>query len=94
MKIAINTCYGGFSLSQKAIDLYNQLSGKEAYYHFDIERNDPFLIQVIEQLGTEANGTSANLHIVEIPEDVKWHIAQYDGSYGSEHVAENHRTWS
>ena len=91
MKIAINTCFGGFGLSQKAIDLYNQLSGKEAYYHFDIERNDPFLIQVIEQLGKEANTIYASLHIVEIPDDVKWHIAEYDGS---EHVAENHRTWS
>ena len=91
MKIAINTCFGGFGLSQKAIDLYNQLSGKEADSHYDIKRADPFLIQVIEQLGKEANGRHANLRIVEIPEDVKWHIAEYDGS---EHVAENHRTWS
>jgi len=28
---------------------------------------------------------------VEIPDDVKWHIHEYDGL---EHVAEDHRTWS
>lgn len=56
----------------------------------DVERDDPILIQVIEELGPAANGDHALLEIVDIPDDVKWEIAEYDGS---EHVAEQHRTW-
>ena len=56
----------------------------------NIERDDPALIQTIEEMGTEANGWCADLGIVEIPDDVEWEIAEYDGN---EHVAEKHRTW-
>ena len=56
---------------------------------WDIERNDPCLVEVVEELGT--NGCYGDLKIVEIPDDVKWHIHEYDGI---EHVAEDHRTWS
>ena len=31
------------------------------------------------------------LTIVDVPDEVKWHIHEYDGL---EHVAEDHRTWS
>jgi len=57
----------------------------------DIERNDPVLIQVIEELGTEADNRYSELKIVEIPDDVEWQIEEYDGL---EWVAEKHRTWS
>ena len=57
----------------------------------DIERNDPILIQVVEEMGIEANGRHAELKVVEIPDDVEWLIEEYDGS---EWVAEQHRTWS
>ena len=33
---------------------------------------------------------NANLKMVEIPDDVEWEIADYDGK---EWVAEKHRTW-
>ncbi len=56
----------------------------------NIERNDPALVQVVEEMGESANGSCANLAVVEIPDDVEWHIHEYDGN---EHVAENHRTW-
>ena len=56
----------------------------------NIERNDPALLQIIEELGEEANGWCSDLGIVEIPDDVDWEIAEYDGN---EHVAEKHRTW-
>lgn len=61
-------------------------------YVFDsmIERDDSILIEVIEELGEKANGKYASLKIVEIPDDVDWYIAEYDGM---EHVAEYHRTW-
>lgn len=57
----------------------------------DIERNDPDLVAVVEQLGDRASGQFSALVVVEIPDDVQWEIAEYDGL---EHVAEKHRTWS
>jgi hypothetical protein len=60
-------------------------------YDMTQDRADPDLIAVIEQMGKEANSWAADIAIVEIPDDVKWHIHEYDGL---EHVAENHRTWS
>lgn len=35
-------------------------------------------------------GRYAELKVVEIPDDVKWTIEEYDGW---EHVAEKHRVW-
>lgn len=56
-----------------------------------IKRDNPLLVQVVEEMGAEANGFCAELKIVEIPFYVKWHIAEYDGV---EWVAEDHQTWS
>ena len=90
MKIVINKCYGGFGLSDKALALYNELASSNIQHTFDIARNDPILIQVVETLGTEANGRFAKLHIVDIPDDVQWQIDEYDGM---ESVEEVHRSW-
>ena len=91
MKIVINKCYGGFGLSDKALALYNELASSNIQYTFDIARNDPILVQVVETLGIEANGRFAKLHIVDIPDDVQWQIDEYDGM---ESVEEVHRSWS
>jgi hypothetical protein len=92
-KIAINTDFGGFGLSDQALQLYKKLTGtpesKDVYY-FDIARNDAALVQVIEQLGDLASDRYSSLKVVEIPDGVEWHIHEYDGM---EHVAEKHRTW-
>lgn len=56
----------------------------------DIKRDDPHLIATVKKLGKRAWGKHAELKIVRIPKDVKWHIAEYDGN---EHVAEDHRIW-
>jgi len=55
-----------------------------------IPRDDKLLVQVVEELGSRASAHMADLEIVEIPDDVKWHIEDYDGA---EWVAEDHRTW-
>jgi hypothetical protein len=60
-------------------------------YDFYDNRADADLIAVIEELGKDSWGWASELAIVEIPDDVKWHIHEYDGL---EHVAEDHRTWS
>jgi len=60
------------------------------FYGGNIPRDDPLLVEVVEELGENANGNFARLEIVEIPDDVDWEIDEYDGQ---EHVAEKHRTW-
>ena len=140
MKVVINACYGGFSLSPKAIQKYAEYAGFKVYAYtntpmmnggpgivrvddpenqnvwiiywlkedigarvtskqlndadwFDdreVDRADPILIRVVEELGEEADGKCAALKVVEIPDDVEYTIAEYDGW---EHVAEAHRTW-
>lgn len=157
MKVVINNCFGGFSLSPKAIKRLAELQGKECYFYegglskpyvrveledlkerslffsaFTIgdadklnellkkqdhwqqmsdaekdawnkqyeeidlpmrpeDRTDKLLIQVVEELGEEANGACAQLKVVEIPDGVEYEISEYDGN---EHIAEQHRTWS
>ena len=58
--------------------------------HHDIPRDDPILIQVVKELGEEANNSCSSLKVVEIPDDVDWDIYEYDGV---EWIAEKHRIW-
>jgi len=98
MKVVINGCFGGFGLSEKALDRYNELAmrdpsritNKEIEYHYSIERNDPLLVQVVEELGAGADNKYSELKIVDIPDDIEWYIHEYDGL---EAVYEQHRVW-
>ncbi len=56
-----------------------------------IPRDDQRLVQVVEELRGEANGHCAELKVVTIPDDVEWVVLKKDGT---EHVTEQHRTWS
>jgi hypothetical protein len=56
-----------------------------------IGRDDPALVQTVEDIGKKANGRYASLKVVDVPDDVEWEIDEYDGL---EWVAEKHRTWS
>lgn len=80
-KIAVNKCFGGFGLSQKARDLYESISGKhiEEYDWCEDMRDDETLIGVIEQLGADADGTFSEIEIVKIPDNNYWVIDNYDG---------------
>ena len=64
--------------------------GMESFL-YDIPRDDPQLVQVVEEMGEKAYGSPAKLRVVSIPDGVEWEIDCYDGK---EHVAEKHRTWS
>lgn len=127
MKIVINTCWGGFGLSELAVERYIEMKGlrlycdrnRKSYYHVPVEeykkalaedeknnrgypsnklawsqseikRDDDVLIKVIEELQEKANGEYSKLKIVEIPDNVKYVIEEYDGC---ERIAEVHRTW-
>lgn len=87
MKVVINTCYGCFGLSEKAL----KILGTENDIYFENNRTDPSLITVVEMLGDEANGLFSRLKVVEIPDDVEWLINDYDGI---ETIHEKHRIWS
>ena len=86
MKIVINVCFGGFGLSQKAKDLYG-IKDRSVY---TIDRTDPKLVEVVEQLGAEAGDSMAKLKVVEIPDGIEWEVVDYDGW---ERVHEVHRSW-
>ena len=151
MKIVVNRCFGGFSLSAKAVKRLAELQGRKCFFFkcdiknssytpieidedrfgsmaFDIpnpnevlrnqkhwmdmtieerieqnklygkheltsrpeNRADPLLVQVVEELGIEADGLCADLEIVEIPDGIDWEVEEYDGM---ETIAEKHRTW-
>jgi agmatine/peptidylarginine deiminase len=119
MKIVINDCYGGFSLSPKAeLELLKRLGYTNIQYlkngvevslddnHWNCDfysngelvwltrtddRTNPHLIDIVEEMGEEANGHCAQLKIIEIPDDVSYFIDDYDGA---ETVRETHRSWS
>lgn len=45
----------------------------------DIERNDPYLVQVVEELGDDASDSYAKLRIENIPTGTLYRIDEYDG---------------
>ncbi|MCJ7636436.1 MAG: hypothetical protein MUO21_03015 [Nitrososphaeraceae archaeon] len=60
------------------------------WYDGNLERTDPILIQVINEMGEKADDRFAKLEIVEIPDGVEWQIDEYDGY---ESIHETHRSW-
>ena len=53
-------------------------------------RNHPLLLEVVKDLGKDANGPHAELSVITIPDGIEYTIEEYDGI---EHIAEKHRTW-
>ena len=91
-KIVINACHGGFGLSELAGTRYRELAGVAASeFRWELKRDCPHLVQVVQELGTLADTPYSELKVVEIPDGVEWTICEYDGC---EWVAEAHRTWS
>lgn len=116
MKVIINTRFGGFGLSRKALLALrkkgNQYALNEPDYgeYWDtgkmrqkgigehngsflseIPRHDVDLINVVEELGEEANGDSCELTIIEVPDDTDYVILEMPG--GPELIADKTRLW-
>ena len=84
-KIVFNDCFGGFGVSDKAIQRYWEIKGlpvTDDFTRFDLEedRADPILVQVVEELGDEANIVYSDLQIRELPAGTLYRIDEYDGS--------------
>ena len=109
MKVLINSCYGGFGYSAKAISMY--LDAKAVKYtgeivdcystvtledgrkfsSYDIDRDDPTIIRIFEEIGSEeCSGDHSNLTCVEIPDGCKdfYEISEYDGYESIEYWVE------
>lgn len=69
---------------------YNVLCQQQMFNDRNVLRDDPYLAKVVDELGSKANGPHADLKVVNVPADVDWEIAEYDGT---EWVAEKHRIW-
>ena len=70
---------------------HNEAYSRTVLSMYDITRDDPVLVQVVEEMGAAAGSRHSALKVVEIPDNVEWTISDYDGI---EHIAERHRTWS
>ena len=74
MKLVINKCYGGFGLSDWAME---QL-GINVYY--DIDRTDSRLVELVENFPKKVDNFYSNLIVVSIPAtSTDWEIDEYDG---------------
>ena len=75
MKVVINGCYGGYSLSDEALAYLGIPGGSR--YAYDGDRTNPKLVECVEKLGEAAShGLGSSLYVVEVPDDVKWTITE------------------
>lgn len=74
-KVVLNKCWGGFDLSKEAKDLFVKRNVSKS----PLTRDNPILVQIVEELGERANGRNAYLEIVEIPANMEYVIDDDDG---------------
>lgn len=65
------------SMSQDERIAYNRAHSEQTWYNRNVERHDPVLVQVVEELGDKANGKYAKLRIAEV--SGAYRIDEYDG---------------
>jgi len=67
-----------YSMNMDERVAYNQAYSKQTWYYNNVDRHDPALVQVVEELGDKANGICAKLRIDEV--DGPYRIDEYDGN--------------
>lgn len=97
MKIVLNRnrCY-----VDKSYELHNMFSnearqeleklGLDDEQLYDVERNDPRLVEVVERLKEGASDELFAVRIIEIPDDVRFMVCS---DRGFEWIEEIHRRW-
>ena len=80
-EVVINVSYGGFCLSDKAIQ-YLADHGLDIEDHYpsqnELPRHHPLLVQCVKELDKEAGGQYSDLTIVKV--NGLYRIHEYDGS--------------
>lgn len=79
-------------ITEDSVDEWTDIFRSILFEPENLERHDPLLVQVVEELGEKANGKYSRLKIVEIPDGVDYVITSTDGSW--EIIREKHRIWS
>lgn len=81
MKIVINQCFGGFSVSQKCFEHLDRVGAPKHIdeMYLDDNRSDPYLVGAVETLGEEVDGRNSKLTVVEWPDNIPYKISDYDG---------------
>ena len=74
-KIVINTCYGGFGLSDEAIKWLEDRGVDDTY---ELSRHDPLLVECVETLKEKANNPYSRLAVIEIEGNL-YRVEKYDG---------------
>lgn len=57
----------------------NAFHKASAIYDHDIARDDPALVQVVEEMGQAAGGQFAKLELCDLPPGTRYRITEYDG---------------
>jgi len=65
------------SMTQDDRIAFNKKYSEQTWYNRDVDRHDPVLVQVVEELGKKANGDFAELAIDEV--HGPYRIDEYDG---------------
>lgn len=78
MRIAINSCYGGFDVSEKAKEMFNISTNEVFKYRCGDNRTDEKLLSAIDELGAEVNTDTSDLEIVEVPDDATDYVVIED----------------
>ena len=67
-----------YSMSMDERVAYNRAHSEQTWYDRNVDRHDPVLVQVVEELGDKANGEHAELCIEEVYGPYR--IDEYDGN--------------
>jgi hypothetical protein len=85
--ILYNACFGGWTLSEKAIGLYNaRMKEIDATFkpmsQLDFCRHDPILVNIYYELGKEFDGSCSETQVETIPAKYKnyYSITDFDGN--------------
>ena len=85
IEILYNTCYGGWGISDKAMELYKLRNVNDNSMELISDeylcRTDPILIQIYNELGDEMNSKWCKIKIKKIPKKYEnyYFITEYDG---------------
>ena len=79
MRVLINTCYGGYRISEECA----QALGLQLWEVNELPRTDERLLGLYDYWGSDwiSGGHSSHIVAVEIPDTATdWEISEYDGS--------------